>query len=76
MDKMQRARVAETLLRDPVLLEAFDMVKNRQVEVFQSSHSSAEEIMEAHRMVRALALVEDQLTSFVVDGKLLEKRNK
>jgi hypothetical protein len=76
MDKMTRAQVAETLLRDPVLLEAFNLVKQRQIEVFEYAKSSQEDIMEAHRMVRALVLLEDQLKTFVMDGKLLEKRNK
>jgi hypothetical protein len=76
MDKMTRAQVAETLLRDPVLLEAFNLVKQRQIEVFEYAKSSQEVIMEAHRMVRALVLLEDQLKTFVTDGKLLEKRNK
>lgn len=76
MDKMHRAKTAEVLLRDPVLLEAFDLVKQAQIGVFEYPNSSQEDIMEAHRMVRALALLENQLTSFVVDGKLLEKRSK
>lgn len=76
MDKMSRAKAAEVLLRDPVLLEAFDVVKSYQIGVFENPSASQEEIMEAHRMVRALTLVEDQLTSFVVDGKLLERRGK
>ena len=74
MDAIQRAAHAKTLLADPLLKEAFDMLEKAQISLFTDQVCSAEQLMEAHRMVRALRLLQDQLTSFVTDGKLLERR--
>lgn len=74
MDIAQRAARAKALLDDPLLKEAFDVVENAQISLFTDMVCDAEQLMEAHRMVRALRLLRDQLTSFVTDGKLLEKR--
>lgn len=74
MDTLQRAARAKALLEDPLLKEAFDMVHNAQVEAFTSDLCSDEQIMEARRVVRALRLVKDHLTSVVTTGKMLEKR--
>lgn len=75
MDKVQRATHAKTLLADPLLNEAFDVVQNAQISIFTENVCDAEQLMEAHRMVRALRLLKDQLASYVTDGKLLERRN-
>lgn len=75
MDKVQRAAHAKTLLADPLLNEAFDVVQNAQISIFTENVCNAEQLMEAHRMVRALRLLKDQLASYVTDGKLLERRN-
>jgi hypothetical protein len=74
MDKVQRAARAKTLLDDPLLNEAFDVVQNAQISLFTDNVCDAEQLMEAHRMVRALRLLKDQLASYVMDGKLLERR--
>jgi hypothetical protein len=74
MDKVQRAAHAKTLLADPLLNEAFDVVQNAQISVFTDNVCDAEQLMEAHRMVRALRLLKDQLASYVTDGRLLERR--
>jgi hypothetical protein len=76
MDTALRAQRAKALLEDPLLKEAFDVVENEQISLFTEQVCSAEQLMEAHRMVRALRLLKDQLTSFIVDGKLLERRNE
>ena len=76
MDTTQRAARAKALLDDPLLKEAFDVLESAQISVFTNSLCSAEQIMEAHRMVRALRELREQLTSVVVDGKLLERRAK
>lgn len=75
MDKVQRAAHAKTLLADPLLKEAFDVIQNAQISLFTEQVCDAEQLMEAHRMVRALRLLKDQLASYVTDGKLLEWRN-
>ena len=74
MDKVQRAGRAKTLLADPLLNEAFDVVQNAQISLFTDNVCDAEQLMEAHRMVRALRLLKDQLASYVMDGRLLERR--
>ncbi len=76
MDVQQRAQRAKLLLEDPLLKEALDVIENAQVSLFTDQVCSAEQLMEAHRMVRALRLFRDQLTSFVTDGKLLDQRVK
>lgn len=76
MDIQQRAARARALLEDPLLKEAFDVLENAQIGLFTTQVCDAEQLMEAHRMVRALRLVKDQLTSFVTDGKLLERREE
>jgi hypothetical protein len=76
MDTALRAQRAKALLEDPLFKEAFDVVENEQISLFTEQVCSAEQLMEAHRMVRALRLLKDQLTSYIVDGKLLERRNE
>ena len=76
MDTVQRAARAKSLLEDPLLKEAFDVVENAQISLFTNQVCSAEQLMEAHRMVRALRMLKDQLTSAMVDGKLLERREE
>jgi hypothetical protein len=74
MDTVQRAARAKALLEDPLLKEAFDVLENAQISAFTTQVCDAEQLMEAHRMVRSLRMLKDQLTSFIVDGKLLERR--
>jgi hypothetical protein len=74
VDTIVKSSKASALLSDPVLQEAFDVIKLQQVDVFKHHASSQEEIMEASRMVRALGAVEEQLKSFIWNGKLLERR--
>jgi hypothetical protein len=76
MDVQQRANRAKALLEDPLLKEAFDVLENAQIGMFTTQVCDAEQLMEAHRMVRALRLLKDQLTSVIVDGKLLERREE
>ena len=76
MDIQQRAARAKALLEDPLLKEAFDVLENAQISMFATQVCDAEQLMEAHRMVRALRLLKDQLTSVIVDGKLLERREE
>lgn len=71
-----KAARAKQILEDEVFKEALDVVLSEQVGVFKHPTSSEEEIMEAHRMVRALTQLKGQFQSFVDDGKLLERRQK
>lgn len=76
MTPSQRQMNAERLLKDDTLREAMDVIKQKAVGVFTYPTSSQEEIMEAHRMVRALDAFEAQLVSFIMDGKISEHRKK
>ncbi len=69
-----RIERAKAILEDPLFKEVFDVLENEQIRVFTDVSCNSEQIMEAHRMVRALRLVKDHLTSVVVTGRMLEKR--
>jgi len=76
MNAEQKKQHAERLISDPTLREALDVIRDKAVAVFKYPTSSQEEIMEAHRMVRALDALETQLVSFIVDGKISEHRKR
>lgn len=76
MDKKARAQNADRLLNDDTLLEAFSVVKQRCVGVFEYHSSTPDEILEAHRDLRALDALKSALSDFVIDGKVAEKREK
>lgn len=74
MDVHVKAARAKQILEDDVFKEAFNMVLNAQVGVFTHPSSSEEDIMEAHRVVRALTQLKGHMQSFVTGGKLLERQ--
>jgi len=74
MTPEMKAERAKTILADSVFIEACNVVEEQYVGVFKYLTSSDEDIMEAARMVRALALVKGQLQSFVDTGRLLERK--
>lgn len=75
-DVTQRAQQTKALLADPLLLEAFDVVTSYHTAVFADRVSTAEQLMEAHLMVRALRDVKAQLHTVIVDGQLFDQREK
>lgn len=74
MDTVAKAERAKTILSDNVFIEAMNVVEDQYVGVFKHPTSSDDEVMEAARMVRALALIKGQLQSFVDNGRLLERK--
>lgn len=74
MDPVFRARRAKELLQDEVLQEALSMIKQELVGVFMYPTSSQEDIMEAHRMVRAQDALRAKLQSFADEAKFAERR--
>jgi spermidine synthase len=76
MDVTQRAQRAKALLDDPLFKEAFDVLQDAQIRVFTSDVCSPEQLTEAHRMVRALNALRDQIASIVIDGKMFEHRKE
>ena len=76
MTPEQKKLNAERLLNDETLRLAFDMIQDDAVGVFRYPNASQEDIMEAHRMVRALDALRSQLEVFILDGKMAERRHK
>lgn len=76
MTPEQKKLNAERLLNDETLRLAFDMIQDDAVGVFRYPNASQEDIMEAHRMVRALDALRSQLERFILDGKMAERRHK
>ena len=74
MTSEMKAERAKTILADSVFIEACNVVEEQYVGVFKYPTSSDADIMEAARMVRALALIKGQLQSFVDTGRLLERK--
>lgn len=65
---------AERILKDATFREAMSVLKDRQIAVFTNQACGEAEVMEARRMVRALDDLETQLSRFIMDGKLAERR--
>jgi hypothetical protein len=76
MDVKQREHRARAIIDDPLFKEAFDVLLNAQISVFTNASCDAEQIMEAHRMVRALRSVKDQLLHVITDGKIFDRREE
>ena len=76
MDSQAKASRAASILGDAVFTDAISVVKGYHTGVFHEPSSTPDEIMEAHRAVRSLTLVQGQLQSFVDDGRLLERKQK
>lgn len=76
LDKKARAQHAERLLNDDVLKSAFNVVLEYHTDVLTSSSATDEQVLEARREYLALKRVKSQLSSFVLDGKIIDKRNQ
>jgi hypothetical protein len=76
MDVKHRATRAKAILEDDLFKEAFSVLECTQIGVFTNPMCSAEQIMEAHRMVRALRDVKAHLENVIADGKLFERREE
>lgn len=76
MTPEQRQMNAERLLSDETLQEALNVIRQNAVGVFIYPNSSQDDIMEAHRMVRALDAFKTQLESFIMDGKISGHRKR
>jgi hypothetical protein len=74
MDVKQRAERAKALINDPLFKEAFDVLHSAQIGVFTGDLCSPEQLAEAHRMVRALRMLKEELENVIVTGKLLDRQ--
>jgi hypothetical protein len=76
MDELRRAERAKALINDPLFKEAFDVLHSAQIGIFTGDLCNSEQLMEAHRMVRALHMLKQQLENVIVTGKLLERQQQ
>lgn len=76
MDELRRAERAKALINDPLFKEAFDVLHSAQIGIFTGDLCNPEQLMEAHRMVRALHMLKQQLENVIVTGKLLERQQQ
>ena len=74
MDVKQRAERAKALINDPLFKEAFDVLHSAQIGVFTGDLCSPEQLAEAHRMVRALRMLKEELENVIVTGKLFDRQ--
>lgn len=73
MDIVARARRAAAILDDEVFKQAQTVIYDRSVDLFLNAGSTQDEIMEAHRIVRAQSALTDTLQSFIDDAKMLAR---
>lgn len=74
MTPKAKADAAQRLLSDETLQEALDMIKQEAIGVFTYPTSSQEDIMEAHRMIRAQERLESNLKKFITNFAMLDRR--
>jgi hypothetical protein len=74
MDKKARAHHAENLMRDDVLQDAFNMVEKYYIDTIISGSASIDDVLEARQSILALKRVKSQIQTYIVDGKLLERK--
>jgi hypothetical protein len=73
MDIVARARRAAAILDDEVFKQAQGVVYDSCVDLFLNAGSTQDEIMEAHRIVRAQSKLTDALQSFIDDARMLAR---
>jgi hypothetical protein len=74
MDKSTRAQNADRLLQDNVLKEAFLMVEQYYTNTIISESASIDDVLEARHSILALKRVKSQIQTYIVDGKLLQRK--
>jgi len=72
----QRAERAKALINDPLFKEAFDVLHSAQIGVFTGDLCSPEQLAEAHRMVRALRMLKEELENVMITGKLFDRQQQ
>lgn len=76
MDVEERANSAHRIINDDAFKEAYNGVLSYHTGTFLNPASSEDEIMEAHRAVRSLALIRDELQSFIDSGEIQKRKKK
>jgi hypothetical protein len=75
-ERKQRAAHAENLLRDDVLKAAFEAVRQHCLSVMTNPAEGDEKVLQARRDLIATDRAENQLRSFVADGRLIDKKDR
>ncbi len=76
MDKRTKAQLADALLQDEVLQNAFAGVSLYHTGVMIHASATEAEVLEARRMVLALNEVKSQLRRYVTTGAILTKKDQ
>jgi hypothetical protein len=76
MNVQQRADRAKAILNDPLFKEACDVIEYAQVRAFTDEVCGPDQLMEAHRMVRALKLLKGELENVMITGKLFDRQKQ
>jgi len=69
-EEQSRGERAKALMRDPLILEAFDKLEDRYVEAWKDSSSSQDERETLFQMYQALLSVRGHLSEVIETGDL------
>lgn len=69
-EEQSRGERAKALMRDPLILEAFDKLEDRYVEAWKDSSSSQDERETLFQMYQALMVVRGHLSEVIETGDL------
>jgi len=69
-EEQNRGERAKALLRDPLVLEAFDVLEDRYIEAWKDSSSSQDERETLFQMYQALMVVRGHLIEVIQTGDL------
>lgn len=76
MNIKDKAARAKNLWQDETFQEILQEIKNRQTSVFLNSRSPIETIKDAHDIIKALNLIEDQFNTVFTDEAIYDKKQK
>jgi len=69
-EEQNRGERAKALMRDPLVLEAFDVLEERYIEAWKDSSSSQDERETLFQMYQALMVVRGHLSEVIQTGDL------
>tara|TARA_R110000803_G_scaffold132309_1_gene199505 strand:- start:1006 stop:1239 length:234 start_codon:yes stop_codon:yes gene_type:complete len=71
-----KAALARNLSQDETFMEILHVIRGRQTNVFLDSQSPIETIKQAHDIIRALNLIENQFHTVFADEAIYDKKHK
>jgi hypothetical protein len=75
LDKQQRANLARSLQSNALLTEILADLRRQQVDVFLQGRP-LEEVREAQAIAKAIKMVEDRITSVLLDERLMKRQQE